>query len=36
MSRVEGMDPDKVEIGQKLKARISSLNGEPAVIFDVL
>ena len=36
MSRVEGMDPDKVEIGQKVKARISSLNGEPAVIFDVL
>ena len=36
MSRVEGIDPDKVEIGQKVKARISSLNGEPAVIFDVL
>jgi uncharacterized OB-fold protein len=30
------VDPDKVEIGQKVKARISSLNGEPAVIFDVL
>ena len=36
MARVEGIDPDKVEIGQKVKARISSLNGEPAVIFDVL
>ena len=36
MSRVEGIDPDKVEIGQKVKARISSLNGEPAVIFDIL
>ena len=29
-------DPDKVEIGQKVKARISSLNGEPAVIFDIV
>ena len=29
MARVEGVDPDKVEIGQKVKARISSLNGEP-------
>ena len=36
MARVEGVDPDKVEIGQKVKARISSLNGEPAVIFDIL
>ena len=36
MARVEGKDPDKVEIGQKGKARISSLNGEPAVIFDIV
>ena len=36
MSRVEGVDPDKVEIGQKVKARISSLNGEPAIIFDIV
>jgi len=36
MARVEGIDPDKVEIGQKVKARISSLKGEPAIIFDVL
>jgi uncharacterized OB-fold protein len=36
MARVEGVDPDKVEIGQKVKARISSLNGEPAVIFDIV
>ena len=36
MARVEGIDPDKVEIGQKVKARISSLNGEPAVIFDIV
>ena len=25
-----------IEIGQKVKARISSLKGEPAIIFDVL
>ena len=36
MARVEGIDPDKVEIGQKVKARISSLNGEPAIIFDIV
>jgi hypothetical protein len=36
MARVEGAEPDKVEIGQKVKARISSLNGEAAVIFDIL
>ena len=36
MARVEGVDPDKVEIGQKVKARISSLNGELAVIFDIV
>ena len=29
-------EPDKVQIGQKVKARISILNGEPAVIFDIL
>ena len=36
MARVEGVEPDKVDIGQKVKARISDLNGEPAIIFDVL
>ena len=36
MARVEGVKPDKVDIGQKVKARISDLNGEPAIIFDVL
>ena len=36
MARVEGVEPDKVDIGQKVKARISNLNGEPAIIFDVL
>ena len=36
MARVEGTEPDKVEIGQKVKARISSLNGEPAIFFDIL
>jgi uncharacterized OB-fold protein len=25
MARVEGIDPDKVEIGQRVKARITSL-----------
>lgn len=36
MARVEGVEPDKVDIDQKVKARISELNGEPAIIFDVL
>ena len=36
MARVEGVEPDKLDIGQKVKARISELNGEPAIIFDVL
>ena len=36
MARVEGVDPDTVEIGQKVKARISTLKGEPAIIFDIL
>ena len=36
MARVEGVEPDKVEIGQKVKARISILNQEPAIIFDIL
>ena len=36
MARVEGVAPDKLDIGQKVKARISDLNGEPAIIFDVL
>ena len=36
MARVEGVEPDKLDIGQKVKARISDLNGELAIIFDVL
>ena len=36
MARVEGIDPEKVEIGQRVKARISSLKGEPAIVFDIL
>jgi uncharacterized OB-fold protein len=36
MARVEGIDPDKVEIGQRVKARITSLKGEPAIVFDIL
>ena len=36
MARVEGTETDKVQIGQIVKARMSILNGEPAVIFDIL
>ena len=34
MSRVEGIAPDKVQIGMKVKARIGELKGQPAVIFE--
>jgi len=36
MAKIEGMAPDQVVIGQKVKARISSLKGEPAIIFDIV
>jgi uncharacterized OB-fold protein len=36
MAKIEGVAPDKVVIGQKVKARISSLKGEPAIIFDIV
>ncbi len=34
MSRVEGIAPDKVQIGMKVKARIGELKGQAAVIFE--
>lgn len=34
MSRVEGIAPDAVRIGMKVKARIGDLDGKPAVIFE--
>ena len=36
MAKIEGVSPDQVVIGQKVKARISSLKGEPAIIFDIV
>ena len=36
MAKIEGVAPDQVVIGQKVKARISSLKGEPAIIFDII
>jgi uncharacterized OB-fold protein len=36
MAKIEGVAPDQVFIGQKVKARISSLKGEPAIIFDIV
>ena len=36
MAKIEGVTPDQVVIGQKVKARISSLKGEPAIIFDIV
>ena len=36
MSRVEGVPPDQVKISMAVKARIAKLNGEPAILFDVV
>ena len=33
MARVEGVPPEAVTIGMKVRARIGELGGEPAVIF---
>ncbi|MEM7178222.1 MAG: OB-fold domain-containing protein [Pseudomonadota bacterium] len=33
MARVDGIAPDAVEIGMKVRARVDELAGEPAVIF---
>lgn len=35
MARVEGVAPDAVRIGMRVRARIGMLEGAPAVIFDV-
>ncbi len=34
MSRVEGIAPDAVRIGQRVKARITEIDGAPNVVFD--
>ncbi|MEO1599185.1 MAG: OB-fold domain-containing protein [Pseudomonadota bacterium] len=34
MARVEGVAPDQVTIGMRVRARIGELAGAPAVIFD--
>lgn len=34
MSRVEGIEPDKVTIGMRVKARIADLDGAPGIVFD--
>ncbi|MCR9256747.1 MAG: Zn-ribbon domain-containing OB-fold protein [Alphaproteobacteria bacterium] len=34
MARVEGIAPDQVAIGMKVKAKIGESGGEPAVIFE--
>lgn len=34
MSRVEGVEPDAVKIGMRVRARIADEDGEPLVVFD--
>lgn len=34
MSRVEGLAPEKVAIGMKVKARIADKDGAPLLVFD--
>jgi hypothetical protein len=34
MSRVVGIEPEKVTIGMRVRARIEELNGAPAVVFE--
>lgn len=34
MSRVEGVAPDKVAIGLRVKARIAEVDGAPNIVFD--
>ena len=36
MATVVGVDPDKVEVGNKVKARILDLKGEHNIIFDII
>lgn len=35
MARVVGIEPDKVEIGMKVRAKVGELNGSPAVLWEV-
>jgi len=34
MSRVEGLPPDQVRIGMKVKARIAKTDAGPLLVFD--
>ncbi len=34
MSRVEGLPPAEVAIGQRVKARIAEVDGAPGIVFD--
>ena len=34
LSRVVGIDPEEVQIGMKVRARIEDLNGAPAVVWE--
>lgn len=36
MSRVVGIDPSKVTIGQRVRARVDAIDGTPAVVFDLV
>ena len=36
MSRVVGVAPETVPIGQKVRAKIEDLNGAPAVVWEVV
>ena len=36
MAMVFGVEPDKVEIGNKVQARIIELKGENNIVFDLI
>ena len=36
MARFEGTEPDKVQIGRKVEARISILTGAPVAMYDLI
>ncbi len=36
LSRVEAVPPSEVQIGQRVRARIAEIDGEPAIVFDPL
>lgn len=35
MARLEGVENDAIEIGARVKARLSEIGGKPAVVFDL-